>query len=1292
MADVSLVVQGSAAVHLELNRIYRIGNGTEVDISIADEVRLNGIPFTIPGFNLLPFLQSIEMAHGVACVLRRGFVRLMSVAGRIFTNGEEKEVTDISTFPQELRFGNVQARLVVKEDADEAQESSGFGECLKDRSADTSDDSLLIPETQPPSTNTSVNTTADSFFVPETQAVFVNRPSTNGKISLGDDFVIPETQDVLADLSDLEGPTGAPPVVESFANRELSCASDGDSSETGTQIRICTQDFNDFNEDAIDDFDASLILGDALLAVKPIESKKVPEKGEKRKDNLDATDFEMSAFNWSASNPKCTALNSTKHQDVAPQRDACITPDLTGDGVMCTPDLVDMIVADERSNTTPLLCGVKQLVVATIETPRATQEDSDDTNQDLIATQRFLGNKLSESNTNQDLIATQRFPGNKILETDSEDEDHLLKQDSSKKSNITNQDFIATQRFPGNKSLISDDPRSNLNKSHTNQDFIATQRFPGNKESPKNQSLNQDFIETQVFPGKSIPSECQDFIATQPFHVAIKSSIGSSNKENIPARESASADEKEKEAPKKSPEGKTIFLKALSHLYGNWSSNWASNTLVDLNLSMEVWDEIDEVLKEMIAGGEMSPADPNEEQIKFFKPCVIKDKHHNMKVCQIKGVFTDMNNKGRWNIENAAEGSRKRVARSESPPATRGPSARKKLIKSRSNTPTTEGANKKTETKSGAKKTKPVEDESVEKKKPKPRKKPKHEDNSEDDENESKQKAIQTRHSSSCNTPKTEEKKKSETKIGAKKAKHGDDEPIEKKNRKPRRKTKNEDASDEEENESPRQAIQTRHKTVVDATKSEEAHPVAKRRERKKNEEAIESDVSTSKAPAKGKTGVAKGSALSTSKDSPSIPVTSKSNKKEVPLERIKRGEASSKDSPSIPAKPASTKLKKKEEPDESTYNASVKGQKGRATSTDSPSDLEKPASKKQKQDQVSVKSKKKDEPKDTDTEESLGTAPAKRQPRDLKIPFLSTSRESPNITDKSETKPSTRNTRRKITNESLTKDNVSITKDSTTKKETPAKTKSTRHNTSTNTSTAKAKVEKNSEEQLNMKWPLVPVFNNYLLLPTAINQHVKKAKVSGKIKIAFSMCDRQALESVLKALKNVVEITENPLLCDLLLMDRGERTYKFLSSVASNKPILNTSWLHSVRANSSIIVKTEHLFKDAKFEDTFRFQPILVLEHPRLLEGIHFMICEGIQPKPNEISSILQSAGAKVLLKPPPLANTVDLYVVTTKNDTKSKRLLRSHEKVHFIKTEGIMQALVRHNVSLLDEYMLKF
>lgn len=89
---------------------------------------------------------------------------------------------------------------------------------------------------------------------------------------------------------------------------------------------------------------------------------------------------------------------------------------------------------------------------------------------------------------------------------------------------------------------------------------------------------------------------------------------------------------------------------------------------------------------------------------------------------------------------------------------------------------------------------------------------------------------------------------------------------------------------------------------------------------------------------------------------------------------------------------------------------------------------------------------------------------------------------------------------------------------------------------------------------------------------------------------------------------------------CDLLIMDKGERTYKFLVGIASNKPILSSSWLHSVRATSSISVKEDHLFKDEKFEEMYKFRPISILEGPRLLNGLTFFLREGIQPNVKEM------------------------------------------------------------------------
>lgn len=57
---------------------------------------------------------------------------------------------------------------------------------------------------------------------------------------------------------------------------------------------------------------------------------------------------------------------------------------------------------------------------------------------------------------------------------------------------------------------------------------------------------------------------------------------------------------------------------------------------------------------------------------------------------------------------------------------------------------------------------------------------------------------------------------------------------------------------------------------------------------------------------------------------------------------------------------------------------------------------------------------------------------------------------------------------------------------------------------------------------------------------------------------------------------------------------------------------------------------------------------------------------------------------------KAPPIASNVHLYVVASKQDKHIWQLLRNYKNVQYIKTEGVMQALVQRNIELLDEHKL--
>ncbi|KAL7731461.1 hypothetical protein ACLKA6_017279 [Drosophila palustris] len=206
------------------------------------------------------------------------------------------------------------------------------------------------------------------------------------------------------------------------------------------------------------------------------------------------------------------------------------------------------------------------------------------------------------------------------------------------------------------------------------------------------------------------------------------------------------------------------------------------------------------------------------------------------------------------------------------------------------------------------------------------------------------------------------------------------------------------------------------------------------------------------------------------------------------------------------------------------------------------------------------------------------------------------------------------------------------------------------------------------------------------------INDYIKKIKSSGrKIQITMSMCNYAELRSLLNSLRNVVDVTENPLCSDLLLMDRGERTYKFLVTVAANKPVLSTSWLHAIKETRSIVVKPHHIFKDQKFEELFKYNPLSVMEQPSILKDHHFMLGNTIQPNVKEMKAIVESAGGTVHGKPPPIESNLRLFVIANKQDKQIFKQLRNYSNIQYTKTEGIMQTIVRHKRDLLDEYKLQ-
>nr|XP_043069742.1 titin [Drosophila bipectinata] len=1541
MADATLIVNGSTPIHLEPDIIYRIGRGAGVEIPIAD--------------------QSMELAHATACILRRGVVRFASALGRIFVNGEEKTLTDVGKEDAfngkdvKLRFGNVEAILEFKDDVDGHNTSSGFGECVQDKN-DLTGDSFEIPETQPPPEDTSVNVTADSFYIPETQAVVSNRPSTGGNISLGEDFMIPETQ-----------------VVPLMEHNESTRCSEGSSSGSGSHIRICTQDFND---DAIDDFDSSLILGHPLMPLSPPKADKRVENPETTRENPEASELEMSALNWSVSNSKCTALNSTNHQNEGHSGlEACLTPTLTGlSQDIQTPDLLDSILGDKvkgnESNarqeepaipspdlldssldearlsgstsnaSTSQLCGVQHLVVATIETPRPTPDEKEDNtnkepNQDLIATQRFPGRKLIESDEedepvkepNQDFIATQRFPGRKLTESNEEDEPNREKNTVKE----LNQDFIATQRFPGRKLTESDEEdqptQENKTTREPNQDFIATQRFPGrkltesdkadepNRENSRVKELNQDFIATQRFPGRNLgesdeedqPTQennttkepNQDFIATQRFPGLNSKESDDKDQPNqdfvptqlfIPPPQSGK-NQKLPECFNKNLSLNQDFIET-QVFPGRGSAIQNKENISSDNVSLKddssngfkdlepILDEIDEVLNEMIAGTRMSPVDPNEEQIKYFKPCVIKDQHHDQKVSQIEGVFTDVSNQSRWRNETTNEVNRKRVARSVSPQATPGHKNRRlsegsewlELTPKRHifnelsepsiaeteentveiNTNSSPQAEKETTKAVGQiNKTSPIKSDSEEPeetgvaKKEQSGRRRKCTSSSSDELDIKKPKRA--KESSISEEPKMEKKntlQKSTTQKGRSRAKSkakssepevkeaprrrsggrskaiseepsGDGTNVQKSRSRAKSKAK---SSEPEVKEAPK----GRSKAISEEPSKGDVTNVPKRRSRAKSK-AKSSEPEVKEAPRRGSGGRSKAISKEPSEgDGPNVPISgsrakskAKSSEPEVKEAPRRRSGARSKaiavelkdisnkvqepikgNVTNVPKSRSRAKSKSKssepevkeaprrrsggrskaisQEPSEgdgtnvpkSGSRAKSKAKSSEPEVKEAPKGRSKAISEEPSEgDGTNVpKSRSRAKSKAKSSEPEVKEAPRRRSggrskaiAKDLNdisnkvqepsegdvtnVPKSRSRARSKAVVGESVKKepPKRRNARsssaKKSLDSSKTSSEMEPSEDGANNKPKATKVGARKGSAAPSSNKGEAIVDKKpkrgrpaakpkepvtEKDKTQLKSTSEPIEAEVVEKPSkkdeevgtkppprapsmrlsmtppdslrAITQYIKQVRLDGKIKIVFSMCDRKPLERVLKSLQKVIEVTEDPLKCDLVIMDHGDRTYKFLVGVASNKPILSSSWLHSVRATSCISVKDDHLFQDESFEEKFKFRPISVLEGPRLLHGLTFFLRDGIQPSVKEMQAIIECAGGNAYLKRPPLSTIGDIFVVTTPQDWTSKNIMRDFAKVHFIKPEGIMQALLQHKQELVKNFPIEF
>uniref|UniRef100_W8BYA8 Mediator of DNA damage checkpoint protein 1 n=1 Tax=Ceratitis capitata TaxID=7213 RepID=W8BYA8_CERCA len=197
----------------------------------------------------------------------------------------------------------------------------------------------------------------------------------------------------------------------------------------------------------------------------------------------------------------------------------------------------------------------------------------------------------------------------------------------------------------------------------------------------------------------------------------------------------------------------------------------------------------------------------------------------------------------------------------------------------------------------------------------------------------------------------------------------------------------------------------------------------------------------------------------------------------------------------------------------------------------------------------------------------------------------------------------------------------------------------------------------------------------------------------SRTLQIAKTMVDEEVFQILIENSSGKWCVASDPTDADVLVMDKGNRTLKFLIAMAKGIPIVTTKWLESFNATKIIPRGITYFFRDHDFEKRHKFSLLKSLELARnrkLFEGYEFFTTPSISPAPAEMKQILECAGGIVHNEPQPPKKDKKIYLVSTMNDKKYWHKYRHRNcTIHIINSEGVMTAVMRQIPTLLDSYI---
>uniref|UniRef100_A0A1B0FAX3 Mediator of DNA damage checkpoint protein 1 n=1 Tax=Glossina morsitans morsitans TaxID=37546 RepID=A0A1B0FAX3_GLOMM len=197
-------------------------------------------------------------------------------------------------------------------------------------------------------------------------------------------------------------------------------------------------------------------------------------------------------------------------------------------------------------------------------------------------------------------------------------------------------------------------------------------------------------------------------------------------------------------------------------------------------------------------------------------------------------------------------------------------------------------------------------------------------------------------------------------------------------------------------------------------------------------------------------------------------------------------------------------------------------------------------------------------------------------------------------------------------------------------------------------------------------------------------------------LQISATMVDKDIFEELMRNSRGLWTVVEDPLDSELLIMDKGSRTYKFLLAMAKGIPIVTTEWIKKVNERRALLPFKNDFFSDPVFESKYKFSVLKSLgmaRSKRLFQGYRFFTTSKIRPQPGEIRNIIECAGGYVHNEYDKVIEKKEgkIYLVSCSDDTKDWHILRRRYKnITIVPSEAIMSAIMRQDVTILDKIVL--